>query len=66
MAPRCCCAGDLYRTVGPAFGSAFDPAQVHPTAAGTVSVDFSDADNATLSYTVGGATATKAIARQLF
>jgi hypothetical protein len=34
--------------------------------AGSVSVNFTDANNATLSYTVNGASATKTITRQLF
>src|SRR5262249_6206180 len=35
------CAGTLYRTTGPAFGSAFNPSQVQVSAAGTVSLSFS-------------------------
>jgi len=71
VAPACAmsgssCEGDLYGTTGPAPGPSFDPSQVHATAVGTVSVDFSDANNATLTYTVSGVTAAKTITRQLF
>jgi len=60
------CSGTLYRTTGPAFGPAFDPNAVQATAAGTITVTFTDANNAVLSYTVGGVTATKNVTRQLF
>jgi len=60
------CASSLLRTTGPAFGPAFNPNQVQVFTAGSVSVNFTDANNATLSYTVNGASATKTITRQLF
>ncbi|HMC71100.1 MAG TPA: hypothetical protein VKJ07_18230, partial [Mycobacteriales bacterium] len=60
------CSGTLYRTMGPAFGPTFDAALVQAAAAGTVTVTFSDANNAILNYTVDGVTATKAVTRQLF
>ena len=60
------CSGKLYRATGPAFGPAFDALQVHAIEAGTVTLSFSDANHATLTYTVNGVAATKAIARQLF
>jgi hypothetical protein len=60
------CSGTLYRTMGPAFGPTFSPSQVQVFAAGTVSINFTDANNGTLSYTVNGATASKTITRQLF
>lgn len=60
------CSGTLRAMTGPAAGVAFDPAQVRSSAAGTMRIDFSDADNGTLSYTVGKVTASKAITRQLF
>ena len=60
------CASSLLRTTGPAFGPSFNPNQVQVFTAGSVSVDFSDGNNGTLSYSVGGATSTKAITRQLF
>lgn len=60
------CSGTLYRTVGPPFGPTFNPAAVHPTAVGTIGVSFTDANNATLTYTVNGSTGTKSITRQVF
>jgi len=60
------CSGTLYRTTGPAFGPTFNPSQVQAVAAGTVSVNFTDANNAILSYTVDGVSATKTVTRQLF
>jgi carbohydrate-selective porin OprB len=46
--------------------AAFDPNAAQATAAGTITVTFTDANNAVLSYTVGGVTATKNVTRQLF
>jgi hypothetical protein len=60
------CSGTLYATTGPAFGATFDPNQVHVTSVGTVSVSFSDPNNAVLTYTVNGVSGTKNITRQLF
>jgi alpha-tubulin suppressor-like RCC1 family protein len=60
------CAGDLLRTTGPNFGPTFNSSQVQAFNAGTVSVNFTDGNNATLSYTVNGASAAKTITRQLF
>jgi hypothetical protein len=60
------CTGTLYRTTGPPFGPTFNPNAVQATAAGRITVTFTDANNAILSYTVGGVTATKNVTRQLF
>jgi hypothetical protein len=60
------CTGPLYRTTGPAFGSTFDPTQVRLFEAGTLSVSFTDPNNASLIYTDGGVLRSKAITRQLF
>jgi hypothetical protein len=60
------CSGALYRTTGPAFGLGFNPAQVQVFTAGSVSVNFSDANNGTVSYTVDGVSGSKTITRQLF
>lgn len=60
------CAGALYRTTGPPLGPAFDPNAVHVFPAGTVSLSFTDANTATLSYTVDGVSGTKSITRQTF
>ena len=60
------CAGSLLRTTGPAFGPTFNSGQVQAFTAGTISVNFTDGNNATLNYTVGSVTASKTITRQLF
>ena len=60
------CAGTLYRTTGPALGPTFNPALVHAIASGTVTLRFIDQNTANLDYTVGSATGTVAITRQLF
>ncbi len=71
VAPNCAvtgsaCAGTVYSTTGPPLGTGFDPHQVQVTTAGTISVNFTDANNATLTYTVNGVAGTKSITRQLF
>jgi len=60
------CSGNLYATTGPAFGPTFDPTQVHVTTVGTIFVNFTDPNNATLTYTVNGVSGTKNITRELF
>jgi alpha-tubulin suppressor-like RCC1 family protein len=60
------CTGTLYRTTGPPFGPTFDPAKVQVITAGTASLAFSDANNGTLTYTVNGVSASKAVTRLLF
>jgi hypothetical protein len=60
------CSGPLYRTQGPALGPTFNPALVQASSAGTIAVVFNDANNGSITYTVDGVTATKAIVRQLF
>jgi len=59
------CSGALYSTTGPPFGPTFS-GSIHVATAGSVIVSFIDANDAVLSYTVGGVTATKTITRQLF
>jgi hypothetical protein len=63
--------GLVYRTTGPFFaGPDFDPRLVLVQSAGTATLDFSqvpgDEDRARFTYTVGGITATKTIARMAF
>jgi len=59
--------GTLYRTSGPPFNAVpFDPALVVPTAVGTGTLTFADADNGTFAFTVNGVSQTKAITRQVF
>jgi hypothetical protein len=60
------CAGTLYRTTGPPFGPTFNPSAVQATPAGTISVSFTDPNNAILNYTVDGVSGTKQVTRQLF
>jgi hypothetical protein len=59
--------GTLFDATGPAFGAVpFDSAKFKPTAVGTGTVQFSDENNGTFSYTVNGIAQTKAITRQVF
>ena len=59
------CSGTLYEVNGPTFfGTAFNPSLVNVVAAGSLSVNFADANNASMSYTVGGQSRTVAITRQ--
>ena len=59
-------AGDLYRTTGPAFNAnPFTPVPF-PTKVGTMTVTFSGANSATLTYSVNGVTVSKAIERQVY
>ena len=60
------CGGSLLRTTGPAWGPTFDSSQVHFSTVGTISVNFSDGNDATISYTVNGVTASKTVMRQIF
>jgi hypothetical protein len=71
VAPNCplsgsSCTSDVYGTTGPPLGPTFDPNAVHATKAGTISANFIDANNASITYTVNGVTATKAITRETF
>lgn len=60
-------SGQLFRTTGPAFSaSPWNPAQVVPTAVGSATFTFSDANNGTFAYTVNGISQTKPITRQVF
>jgi hypothetical protein len=60
-------SGALYRTTGPAFNAVpFNPANVQGTQVGTLTLTFSDGNNATFAYTVNGVAQQKAITRQVF
>ena len=60
-------SGALYRTTGPAFSSTpFDPNAVHATLVGNATLEFSDSDHGTFTYTVNAVTQAKAITRQIF
>lgn len=56
--------GPLYRTTGPAFAGAFDPARVTSQAVGSARLAFTTPTEATLEYTVGNARVRKVLARQ--
>jgi DNA-binding beta-propeller fold protein YncE len=59
--------GTLYRTAGPPIGSSpWDPKRVTPTVVGSIALTFTDADNATLAYTVDGISGAKSVTRQAF
>ena len=55
--------GALLRTRGPGFASSFDAGSVEATPVGAVTLEFSDAYNGTLRYTVDGVAVEKAITR---
>jgi hypothetical protein len=62
-------SGPLYRTTGPPFDAVPFTPIVFPgnyTTVGTLTFTFSDANNATLSYTVNGISQTKAITRYIY
>jgi DNA-binding beta-propeller fold protein YncE len=60
-------SGTLYRTVGmPLMATPWDPARVTRTPVGTATLTFSDDNNATFAYTVGGVAGSKRIGRQVF
>ena len=59
--------GDLYRTTGPGFDNFNGPITAsNYTKVGTLAVTFSDANNASVTYTVNGMTQTKPIQRFIF
>ncbi|HET7731533.1 MAG TPA: YncE family protein [Usitatibacter sp.] len=60
-------SGALYRGVGPPYTAAqWDRSKVAQAPVGSVSLAFSDANNATLTYTMDTVTQTKAITRNVF
>ena len=59
-------SGTLYRTTGPAYSGAFDPAKVAATPVGTATFSFSDADHGTMNATVDGVAFTRAIVREVY
>ncbi|MEO8101611.1 MAG: Ig domain-containing protein [Betaproteobacteria bacterium] len=59
--------GDIYTTVSSAWlGVTYNPAQFIATKVGTMTLNFTDQNNATMTYTVNGITQTKSIVRQPF
>ena len=58
-------SGPLYRTNGsPWLGAAYDPARFVATPAGTMTLQFTDGDHGTMSYTVDGIKGSEALVRQ--
>ena len=60
------CTGTLYGTTGPSFGATFNSSLVRSSVAGTITVNFIDANHALVSYTASGVTSTEIITRQIF
>jgi len=61
------CTGQIFEVSGPQFfGVPFDASRIHVSAVGNLQVDFTDAGNATMTYTVNGTSRTVPIVRQLF
>ena len=59
--------GTLFQNRGPSFDAVpFDPTKVSTTAVGTGTLNFSNADNGSFTYNVGGITQTKSITREVF
>ncbi|MBL8516623.1 MAG: hypothetical protein JNM76_06610 [Betaproteobacteria bacterium] len=57
----------LTRATGsPLIGATYNPSLLNASTAGTVTITFTDAANATMSYTVDGVTQTKSISRLAF
>jgi lysyl endopeptidase len=58
--------GKLYRSSGPGYDQPFDPARVALTEVGTLTLNFTDANNATLGWVVDGVSGSKTITRLAF
>jgi alpha-tubulin suppressor-like RCC1 family protein len=59
------CSGTLYEVSGPTFfGTTFNPNLVNVVTAGSLQVSFTNANSASMSYTVAGQSRTVAIVRQ--
>jgi hypothetical protein len=60
-------SGTVYAGSGPPFNAVpFDPAQVTKSAVGSATLTFSDGNNATFAYTIGGISGARPITRQVF
>lgn len=60
------CSGSVYRTTGPVFGPTFDASRVKVFDVGTLTLRFTDNNNAILTYIVDGLSGSKSITRQIF
>ena len=59
--------GTLYTGNGPPFNAVpFDPAQVTKSVVGSATLTFSDGNNGTFAYAVGGISGARPITRQVF
>ncbi len=59
------CSGTLYEVNGPTFfGTTFNPSLVNVVTAGSLTVNFQNSNNASMTYTVGTQSRTVAITRQ--
>jgi lysyl endopeptidase len=58
--------GKLYRTAGPAYNKTFDPTKVTVFEVGTLTLNFTDANNGSFTWVVDGVQGTKVITRQPF
>lgn len=58
--------GELYETIGPFLGGAFNPNAVSARQVGTANMTFSNFASATLTYSVDGVNVAKSIQRQTF
>jgi hypothetical protein len=59
-------AGALYETTGPAFNAVFDSSNVDRNEVGSMTLTFTDGNNAIFVYSLGGMTQTKQITRLVF
>jgi hypothetical protein len=60
-------AGKLYTGTGPPYNAVpYDPSLVVPTEVGSVTLTFTDGNNATFAYTVDGVTQSKLVTREIF
>lgn len=57
-------SGDLYVVTGPVFNATpFNPGAVNKTVTGKLTINFSDADNASIAYNVGAISVAKSVIR---
>ena len=59
-------AGPVFRTTGPSFDAAYDPAAVSDTQVGSATLTFSDRNNGTFSSIINGIAQNETITRQVF
>jgi hypothetical protein len=57
-------SGPVYRTAGPYFGGAIDPASVSEVAVGSATLSFRDSSHGEFRYTIDGVSGVKPLERQ--